>query len=78
MTTLGQLLPNHPIWDTIVIFWIFSAAVNALPVPTSQSSGVYKFIYTFFTTLLGHVSDAIHQKHQAAAEAALSRQQEPR
>jgi hypothetical protein len=55
-------LVNHPIWDTIIIFWIFSAAVNAMPEPTSTSSGFYSWVYVFLTVLLGHVSDAIHRR----------------
>jgi hypothetical protein len=73
MNWLETVLPNHPVWDTIILFWIFSAAVNALPVPTDESSGAYKWIYTFLTTLLGHVSDAMNQKHQAEAEKALQK-----
>ncbi|PWT93077.1 MAG: hypothetical protein C5B54_02430 [Acidobacteria bacterium] len=69
-----DFLPNHPVWDTIILFWIFSAAVNALPLPTDESSAGYRWIYTFLTTLLGHVSDAMNQRHQAAAERALEGQ----
>ena len=67
----STILPNHLVWDTIVVFWIFSVAVNALFVLTDDSSSVYWWIYTFLTTLLGHVSDAMNQRHQAAAERAL-------
>lgn len=70
---MGSLL-NHPIWDTVILFWLFSAAVNALPVPEDTSSRVYRWLYTFLTTLLGHVSDAMNQRRQAAADRALEQQ----
>jgi hypothetical protein len=55
---------NHPIWDTIIIFWVISAAVNALPEPSETSSGWYRWVYTFLTTLVGHLHDAINQRKQ--------------
>jgi hypothetical protein len=75
MLGLEQFLADHTIWDTIVLFWIFSAAVNAMPVPKDTSSDGYRWVYTFLTALLGHVSDAMNQRGQAAAEAALAQQQ---
>jgi len=57
-------LANHPIWDTIIIFWIISAAVNALPEPSETSSSWYRWTYTFLTTLVGHLHDAINQRKQ--------------
>jgi hypothetical protein len=74
MNWLETLLPNHPVWDTVILFWLFSAAVNALPTPTDDSSAVYRYIYTFLTTVLGHLSDAINQRRQAAAEKALQKE----
>lgn len=74
MDSIMKFLGQHSIWDTIVLFWIFSAAVNALPLPTDASSGWYRWVYTFLTTLLGHLSDAINQRRQAAAEQALKQQ----
>jgi hypothetical protein len=59
---LREFVADHTIWDTIVIFWIFSAAVNALPEPTETSSGFYHWIYVFLTVLLGHVSDAVNRR----------------
>jgi hypothetical protein len=32
---------------TTVMYWVISAAVSNLPVPTDQSSTKYKFIYGF-------------------------------
>lgn len=64
-------LGKHSITDTLVLFWIFSAIVNALPEPADGSHGIYKFIYTFVTAVAGHLHDAINQRQaqQAAASA---------
>jgi hypothetical protein len=62
---MGDWLAQHHVIDTVVLYWIFNAIVNALPTPGEESQGVYRFIYTFLTTILGHLSDAIHQRKEA-------------
>jgi hypothetical protein len=62
---MGDWLQSHHVIDTVVLFWIFNAIVNALPEPGPDATGVYKFIYTFLTTILGHLSDAINRGRRA-------------
>jgi hypothetical protein len=57
---------SHHFIDAAVLFWIFNAIVNALPEPAG-TSGWYRFLYTFLTTILGHLSDAIHSRQPKTA-----------
>ena len=71
--TITDWLGQHSITDTIVLYWIFSAIVNALPEPGANGSGLYKWLYTFLATIAGHLHDAMNQRQtqqaqQAAAE----------
>lgn len=69
--TISDWLGQHSISDTIVLFWIFSAIVNAMPEPASDK-GVYKAIYTFLTFIVGHLNDMINQRQtrQSSAQSA--------
>jgi len=64
MNGLEQFLANHSIWDTVILFWIISAAVNAMPEPMPNGSGFYRWIYLFLTTLVGHLHDMIQSRRQ--------------
>ena len=58
-------LAKHSITDTIVLYWIISAAVKAMPEPSG--TGFYKWLYTFLTTIAGHLHDAMNQRQTQQA-----------
>lgn len=58
--TITDWLGRHSITDTLVLYWLFSAIVNALPEPSG--TGFYKWLYTFLTAIAGHLHDAINQR----------------
>jgi hypothetical protein len=62
MNGLTRFVQEHSIWDTIVIYWIFSAAVNAMPEPDDASSSFYRWIYLFLTAIAGHIHDAMNRQ----------------
>lgn len=69
--TITDWLGQHSITDTIVLYWIFSAIVNAMPEPAVNGNGWYKWLYTFLTTIAGHLHDAMNQRQtqQATSQA---------
>ena len=58
MTSLTELLSNRVFWEVIIGYWIFSAAVGAMPTPEQGSSMGYKFLFRFGHILSGNVSRA--------------------
>jgi len=67
MNWIETFLANHSIVDTVVLFWVFSAIVNNLPEPTDTSSGWYRWLYGFLTTLAGHLKDMIDARRPVKA-----------
>jgi len=49
-------LSNAVLWKAIVAYWLFNAAVTALPQPNGGKA--YQFIYRFMHTLAGNLDRA--------------------
>jgi hypothetical protein len=49
-------------WAFVIGYWVFSAAVGAMPVPYDTDSSWYKFFYTFLHTLSGNITAAFGNK----------------
>jgi hypothetical protein len=68
MSGLRDFVAQHDIWDTIILFWIISAAINGLPEPDDHSSAFYRWFYVFATTIVGHLHDAMNRHSLRAPE----------
>ena len=58
MNSLTDLLANRTFWEVLVGYWLFSAAVGAMPTPTQNSSPFYIWIFRFGHGLSGNLSRA--------------------
>ncbi len=58
MTSLAELLANKTFWEVIAGYWIFMAAVGAMPTPVQGASQFYVFVFRFGHILSGNVNRA--------------------
>jgi hypothetical protein len=58
MNSLMELVSNPLIWKVLICYWVFSAAVGALPTPEQNSGKWYIFIFRFGHALGGNLSRA--------------------
>jgi hypothetical protein len=50
--------------------WVYSAAVSALPTPTTASSAFYTWFYTFSKTIAGDLGSAFNKYLPTPAQSA--------
>jgi hypothetical protein len=55
------LVVAHPFWSGVVGYWVFSAAVDGLPVPNG-SGNAYKWLYKFLHNVAGNIFTAFGSK----------------
>ncbi len=55
---LMDLIGNPLVWKILLSYWIFSAAVGALPTPTADSHPAYQFLFRFAHGLSGNLNRA--------------------
>jgi len=53
-----ELLIQHQFWAAVAIYWIFSAAVSAMPEPGTNGSPGYLWLYRFVHTIAGNLTTA--------------------
>jgi len=53
-----ELLIQHQFWAAVVIYWIFSAAVSAMPDPGTNAGPGYLWLYRFVHTIAGNLTTA--------------------
>jgi hypothetical protein len=53
-----QFFIQHQFWVAVAAYWLFSAAVSALPEPSSTSGPGYLWLYRFCHTTAGNLSTA--------------------
>ncbi len=46
-----EFVIEHQFWTTVVIYWIFSAAVSSMPEPGANSNPGYLWLYRFLHSL---------------------------
>lgn len=68
--TLLDILYNHSTIIGIVAFWVFSAAVSAMPAPTTTSSASYLWAFNFLHTIAGNLTTAWGSKVPGIAKTA--------
>ena len=58
MNDFLALLHNGVFWAILGSYWVFSAAVGALPTPTDKSGPGYVFLFRFAHGLSGNLTRA--------------------
>ena len=53
-----QFVLAHQFWSAVVLYWIFSAAVSAMPDPTANGNPGYTWLYRFLHTIAGNLTTA--------------------
>jgi hypothetical protein len=56
-----EFLTQHAFWTAVAAYWIFSAAVGAMPEPGDGREG-YVWVYRFFHTVAGNLTTAFGGK----------------
>lgn len=62
MQSFLDLYNAHPVIVAMALYWIFSAAVSAMPMPQNGSM-FYKWAFAFLHTLAGSVARAVATKY---------------
>lgn len=57
-----DLIQSHHLIFAIAVYWTFSAAVSALPMPTPNGNKFYEWTYGFLHTIAGNLTTAIGSK----------------
>lgn len=58
MSELINLIENPLVWKILIAYWVFSAAVGAMPTPESNSGMLYRFLFRFMHGLSGNLNRA--------------------
>jgi hypothetical protein len=53
-----NFLLQHQFWAAVVLYWIFSAAISAMPEPKPGGSPGYLWLYRFLHTTAGNITTA--------------------
>jgi hypothetical protein len=51
---------QHQFWAAVILYWIFSAAVSAMPEPDPKGNGGYAWLYRFVHTIAGNITTAFN------------------
>lgn len=62
MNELIQIIGSPHFWGLVACYWIFNAAVEAMPAPTEHDGAGYQWAYKFLNTLSGNVQEAFKSK----------------
>ncbi len=54
-----EFLIQHQFWAAVVAYWIFSAAVSAMPDPGGSAGPGYLWLYRFLHTTAGNITTAL-------------------
>jgi hypothetical protein len=57
-----EFLMQHQFWAAVAMYWIFSAAVSAMPEPGAGGNPGYLWLYRFLHTTAGNISTALGGK----------------
>ena len=52
----------HQFWSAVVLYWIFSAAISAMPEPAANGNPGYIWLYRFLHTIAGNLTTAFAGK----------------
>lgn len=62
MNDIISFVQTHPTGVAMGTYWIFSAAISAMPMPDDKSGAFYKWLFVFAHTLAGSVARALATK----------------
>lgn len=68
MTELLSIIGNPYFWGLVFAYWIFNAAVEALPAPVETSGALYQWAYKFLNTLAGNIQEAFKSHVPGASQ----------
>jgi hypothetical protein len=58
VNSLMELISNPLVWKVVFAYWVFSAAIGALPTPDTDSAKWYIFLFRFGHGLSGNLTRA--------------------
>lgn len=58
MHNVWNFLVAHRVTDVLVVGYLWSAFIGALPAPTASSSTFYRFSFSFFNLLAANIARA--------------------
>lgn len=58
MSSFTELISNPLFWKILICYWVFSAAIGAMPTPKTDGSLFYQFVFRFGHILSGNVNRA--------------------
>jgi len=59
---MGEFLMRHEFGVAVAVYWVFSAAVSAMPEPLGGSRAGYVWVYRFLHTIAGNITTAFGNK----------------
>jgi hypothetical protein len=65
---LIDLLSNPLVWKVLFSYWVFSAAVGAMPTPEASGNKFYIFLFRFAHGVSGNLNRAAVALHVPAAD----------
>ena len=65
-----DLIARHEFWAAAGAYWIFSAAVSSMPVPSSNNGAGYFWVFRFLHTLAGNVTTVFGSRIPGASTVA--------
>src|SRR5439155_8794355 len=70
--SMFEFVIAHQFWSAVVLYWIFSAAVSAMPEPTANGNPGYTWLYRFVHTIAGNLTTALSEaaRYRAGASPA--------
>ena len=57
-----DFITQHQSWATVLIYWIFSAAVSSMPVPAAGNGAGYLWLFRFCHTTAGNLTTVFGNK----------------
>lgn len=63
-----DLLSNPLVWKVLITYWVFSAAVGAMPTPSTNANAFYIFLFRFAHGVSGNLNRAAVALHVPTAE----------
>jgi hypothetical protein len=69
---MKQLILQHPTLAALVVYYVFSAAISALPTPSAASSAFYRWFFGFSHILAGNVMRVVTARFPGATNGALT------
>ena len=60
-----QFLLQHQFWAAVAAYWLFSAAISAMPEPGGNDRPGYLWLYRFLHTTAGNITTVLGSRYLA-------------